>query len=198
MGFLNDFSYSNTWQNTQAASDFERLPDGNHVASIDNIKYLDGSDGKSECITYEMTIAEGECQGLRFRYFFYIKNTDSFAYLKRDMLKLGCTIPQNPADIMLALQAAIGKVIALHAVTRTVNGKEYQNIYLDGLTASMTPKPAQPQQVVQQPQQVVQQQPQMRQAQPQQPQRMQQQSQQQGRWQAYPQPEPGFPDEYPF
>ena len=171
MGILTESSSIKAWQDAQAASDFQQLENGNYVASLDSVKYHDGYGEQKESIVYEFTVADGECQGARFRSTTFIRDVSCFGYIKRDLTKLGCTIPQQPADLPLALQQAVGRLVAVRVINKKINDKTYMNVYFDGLAGSLTA--GQPKQQSQQYQTNHNQQPQQYTSQPQQQQRTQ-------------------------
>lgn len=140
MSIFTNSSWANDWNTKQAASDFQRLPDGQYQARIDSVKYEEGTNGKCDVIVYEMTVTDGPECGARFRKFVFMKDSECIPFIKRDIEKLGCVMPQDPMNIPLSLAKATGKVIKVRYATKTVGDKAYPNITIDGVVQE-APKP---------------------------------------------------------
>lgn len=141
MSIFTDRNWANDWATKQAASDFQRLPNGQYQAKVDAVKYEEGRNGKADVIIYELTVAEGAECGARFRKFVFMKDSQCIPFIKRDIDKLGCVMPQDPVNIPLALQKAVGKVIKVRYNTKVINDKEYPDITIDGVVQQAQPQP---------------------------------------------------------
>ncbi len=127
----------NAWRTCQAAdpNQFEALPNGRYIVRIDAVRLDDARviNGKElpACLTYEMTVTEGEFAQTRCRKTDFINNDRSFSYIKLDMNTLRCQIPANPEDIALSLQNAVGLTVEIEVRRTTGNqGKEFVNTYI--------------------------------------------------------------------
>lgn len=136
MSIFTDRAWANDWNTKQAASDFQRLPDGQYHARVDAVKYEEGRNGKSDVIIYELTVTDGPEIGARFRKFVFMKDSECIPFIKRDIEKLECVMPQDPANIPLSLQKAQGKTVKVRYTTKLVGEKAYPNVTFDGVIAS--------------------------------------------------------------
>lgn len=134
----------NAWQTCKAAdpSEFEQLPNGKYIARIDAVKLDDEKYINDKqipaCLTYEMTVTEGERAQTRCRKTDFINGDRSFSYIKLDMNTLQCQIPANPDDIAFSLQNAVGKTVEIEVKRNTsTSGKEFINTYIKRLVNVM-------------------------------------------------------------
>lgn len=136
---------TNAWHTVQPAQlqEFIELPEGRYLAAIDAIKLNQPKQVKDkiipETLVYEFTISDGEYQGSRFRKEDGIWSDKSLSFIKRDILTLGCNIPRELEDVLLALQAAVGLTVEIEVVKTTKNGREYTNTYIQRVVNQMKP-----------------------------------------------------------
>ena len=136
---------TNAWHTVQPAQpqEFIELPEGRYLAVIDAIKLNQPKQVKDkiipETLVYELTISDGEYQGSRFRKEDVIWTEKSLSFIKRDILTLGCNIPRELDDVLLALQAAVGLTIEIEGIKTTKNGREYTNTYIQRVVNQMKP-----------------------------------------------------------
>ena len=145
--------YTEDWRAAQAVtSEYITPKDGVYRVIIESVKYAEvDSEGRETDPTfiYVFCILEGECRGQKFRRFTTIRNERSAGYFKGDMIKLGLPIPANPEDLPNVFQNAQGIVVDVTVKTKTVNGKDYKDVYFDkaiGRQAPPQPAPQQPRQ----------------------------------------------------
>lgn len=139
--------YTEDWRAAQAVtSEYITPKDGVYRVIIESVKYAEvDSEGRETDPTfiYIFCILEGECRGQKFRRFTTIRNERSAGYFKGDMIKLGLPIPANPEDLPNVFQSAPGIVIDVTVKTKTVNGKDYKDVYFDkAIGRQAPPRPA--------------------------------------------------------
>lgn len=133
----------NAWYSVEPAKtqEFTELPEGKYIATIDAIKLnapkQSGDKTIPEMLCYQMTVQDGELAGTKFRKEDGIWTEKSLAFIKRDILTLGCTIPRELADVPVALQNAVGATVEVEVVKTSKNGKEYTNTYIRRLVNRM-------------------------------------------------------------
>ena len=147
----------NDWRNAPiATNDFIKPEDGTYRVIIEGVRYKETDDQGNmtdPTFIYTFRILEGNNQGQRFRRFTTIRDERSASYFKGDMQKLGLPIPANPEELPNVYMSVGGTVVDVTVRTKTINGKEYKDIYFDRLVG----KQQQPQQVqLPQPQRAVQ------------------------------------------
>lgn len=134
--------YTEDWRAAQAVtSEYITPKDGVYRVIIESVKYAEvDSEGRETDPTfiYVFCILEGECRGQKFRRFTTIRNERSAGYFKGDMIKLGLPIPANPEDLPNVFQNAQGIVVDVTVKTKTVNGKDYKDVYFDKVIGRRT------------------------------------------------------------
>ena len=116
------------WTNAEIAPDepafVAELPDGNYDVVIDSFSIRQPEVTKSGyqlpafLIMNFTVLTEGQYYGVRSRREEGFWSEKSASYIKRDVLRLGCTIPKNYLDLPVALKSAEGKTVNI-----TVKGR---------------------------------------------------------------------------
>lgn len=174
--------YQNDWANAAIQSNEYITPeDGKYRVIIESVEYSEvDKDGNSSDPTfiYTFQILEGSSKGQKFRRYTTIRNERSASFLKGDLQILGMPIPSDPEDLPQLFLSAAGIVLDLTVKTKTVNDKNYKDVYFNKLVGrqqiqQQLPQRQAPQQYQQPPQNYTNQPPQYQQQQ-------YQQAQQQG------------------
>lgn len=131
-------NFRNSW--TQApvmyTSEFQTPEDGQYRVAIDDVKYLEqDKDGNSTDPTfvYILRVVDGKSLGIRFRKFQTIRTEKNLSFLKGDLSRLGIVPPNDPEEIILALQRAKGLTIDVTVSSREYQGKTYKDCTIDRL-----------------------------------------------------------------
>ena len=113
--------FDNTmWTNAEIADDtpqFTELTDGNYDVVIDSISMREPQTTKtgyqlpSFLVINYTVLTDGPYYGKWSRIENGFWNEQSASFIKRDVIRLGCTIPKNYLDLPIALQSAVGKTI---------------------------------------------------------------------------------------
>lgn len=117
-------------------SEFQTPEDGQYRVVIDDVKYTEqDKDGRPTDPTfiYILRVVDGKCLGIRFRKFQTIRNEKNLSFLKGDLSRLGLIPPNDPEEIILALQRAKGVTIDVTVTSREYNGKTYKDCTIDRL-----------------------------------------------------------------
>ena len=117
-------------------SEFQTPEDGQYRVAIDDVKYTEqDKDGNPTDPTYIyiLRVVDGKSLGIRFRKFQTIRTEKNLSFLKGDLSRLGIVPPNDPEEIILALQRAKGLTIDVTVSSREYNGKTYTDCTIDRL-----------------------------------------------------------------
>lgn len=117
-------------------SEFQTPEDGQYRVVIDDVKYTEqDKDGNQTDPTYIyiLRVIDGKNLGIRFRKFQTIRTEKNLSFLKGDLSRLGIVPPNDPEEIILALQRAKGLTIDVTVTSREYNGKTYKDCSIDRL-----------------------------------------------------------------
>lgn len=137
--------FDNTmWNDAEIATE---LPDGNYDVVIDSVSMREPQTTKSGyqlpsflVINYTV-LTDGPYYGKRSRIENGFWNKQSASFIKRDVIRLGCTIPKDYLDLPVALQAAVGKTINITVKNKPRNdGKgTLTNTYINKVVDLIVP-----------------------------------------------------------
>lgn len=117
-------------------SEFETPEDGQYRVVIEDVKYSEtdrDNNPTDPTFTYILRVKEGKCAGMLFRKFTTIRTEKNLSFLKGDLTRLGIVAPNDPEEIILALQRAKGLTIDVTVKSREYNGKIYKDCTIDRL-----------------------------------------------------------------
>ena len=117
-------------------SEFQTPEDGQYRVAIDDVKYTEqDKDGNPTDPTYIyiLRVVDGKSLGIRFRKFQTIRTEKNLSFLKGDLSRLGIVPPNDPEEIIIALQRAKGLTIEVTVTSREYNGKTYKDCTIDRL-----------------------------------------------------------------
>lgn len=117
-------------------SEFQTPEDGQYRVVIEDVKYSEQDKNGNQTdptYIYILRVKEGKGAGMRFRKFQTIRNENNLSYLKGDLSRLGIVPPNDPEEIIVALQRAKGLTIDATVTSREYNGKTYKDCTFDRL-----------------------------------------------------------------
>lgn len=119
---------------------FVALPNGKYVAQIKAVRVDEETTRQDKtlppCIRYDLTITQGEFSGSKHQKQDFINGSRSLGFIKGDMKKLGCSIPNKLDDIGDALQMAVGLEVEIEIRrTTSAQGKEFINTYFNKIVS---------------------------------------------------------------
>ena len=118
------------------SSEFQTPEDGQYRVVIDEVKYSEQDNKGNQTdptYIYILRVKEGNGAGMRFRKFQTIRNENNLSFLKGDLSRLGIVPPNDPEEIILALQCAKGLTLDVTVSSREYNGKTYKDCTFDRL-----------------------------------------------------------------
>lgn len=118
------------------SSEFQTPEDGQYRVVIEDVKYSEQDNKGNQTdptYIYILRVKEGNGAGMRFRKFQTIRNENNLSFLKGDLSRLGIVPPNDPEEIILALQRAKGLTLDVTVTSREYNGKKYKDCTFDRL-----------------------------------------------------------------
>lgn len=117
-------------------SEFETPEDGQYRVVIEEVKYSEtdkDNNPTDPTYIYILRVKEGNGAGMRFRKFQTIRTEKNLSFLKGDLSRLGIVAPNDPEEIILALQRAKGLTIDVTVKSCEYQGKTYKDCTIDRL-----------------------------------------------------------------
>lgn len=131
-------NFRNQWNQAPVmyTSEFQTPEDGQYRVVIEDVKYSEQDNNGNQTdptYIYILRVNEGNGAGMRFRKFQTIRTKNNLSFLKGDLSRLGIVPPNDPEEIIIALQRAKGMTIDVTVTSREYNGKTYKDCTIDRL-----------------------------------------------------------------
>lgn len=126
------------------SGEFQTPEDGQYRVVIEDVKYSEQDNQGNQTdptYIYILRVKEGNGAGMRFRKFQTIRNENNLSFLKGDLSRLGIVPPNDPEEIILALQRAKGLTLDVTVTSREYNGKTYKDCTFDRLIKDRSSDP---------------------------------------------------------
>lgn len=148
-------SFQSEWEKAvpSTASEFHIPDDGTYNASVEDFLYTEESKTGAPTPTfiYTLRIFDGGNEGMTFKKYVYIRTPKNLQFFKGELNAIGANIPRDLEDTVNAVKCVIGAVVEVTIKTRSYQGKEYKDIFINrlikkgaGVKANADPFAAQP------------------------------------------------------
>lgn len=111
------------------------VPDGIYTAEVVEAECFDTKEGRP-CLRIRFQIVEDALSGAIVSIIHGIDKPERFKFMKKDLFCLG--IHAKPSELAGVIGQAVGKVCEIAVRNKDYNGKNYVNVYLNGVVREGT------------------------------------------------------------